>query len=57
VGLIFAGFAVTPGEEPEERLKSGKAVAAALLLAAVVFAAGAVFLWVVFARGCGRPSI
>jgi hypothetical protein len=43
--------------EPEERLSSGKAVSAALLLAAVVFAAAAVFLWVVFSRACGGPSI
>jgi len=52
---------MTPREEPdphpEERLKSGRAVAAALLLAAVIFAAAAIFLWVLFARGCGRPSI
>jgi hypothetical protein len=46
-----------PREDPEERLKSGKAVAAALLLASVIFAAAAVFLWVLFARGCGGPSI
>ena len=42
---------------PEERLSSGKAVSAALLLAAVLFAAAAVFLWVVFSRACGGPSI
>ncbi len=40
-----------------ERLSSGKAVSAALLLAALVFAAAAVFLWVVFTRACGGPSI
>jgi hypothetical protein len=38
---------------PEERLSSGKAVSAALLLAAVVFAAAAVFLWIVLSRACG----
>jgi uncharacterized RDD family membrane protein YckC len=43
--------------EPEERLSSGKAVSAALILAAVVFAAAAVFLWVLFSRACGGPSI
>lgn len=54
---------MTPGDQPnpdprpEERLKSGKAVAAALLLAGVIFAAAAVFLWVLLARGCARPSI
>jgi hypothetical protein len=41
------------GRDPEERLSSGKAVSAALLLAAIVFAAVAVFLWVVLSRGCG----
>ena len=46
-----------PHPHPDERLKSGKAVAAALLLASIVFAAAAVFLWVLFARGCARPSI
>lgn len=48
---------MTPREDPEERLKSGKAVAAALLLAGVILAATAVFLWVLLARGCARPSI
>ncbi len=47
----------SPPPDPEERLTSGKAVSAALLLAAVVFAALAVFLWVVFSRACGGPSI
>ena len=37
----------------EERLKSGKAVAAALLLAGVVGAAAIVFFWVVLTRACG----
>jgi hypothetical protein len=37
----------------EERLKSGKAVAAALLLAGVVLAAAILFLWVVLTRACG----
>ena len=37
----------------EERLKSGKAVAAALLLAGVVGAAAILFLWVVLTRACG----
>ena len=37
----------------EDRLKSGKAVAAALLLAGVVGAAAIVFLWVVLTRACG----
>ena len=37
----------------EERLKSGKAVVAALLLAGVVGAAAILFLWVVLARACG----
>jgi hypothetical protein len=46
-----------PGKDPEARLTSGKAVSAALLLGAVVFAAAAVFLWVVFSRACGGPSI
>ena len=56
---IVAATGMTPHGDPppEERLASGKAVAAALLLAAVVFAALAVFLWVLFARGCGRPSL
>ena len=45
------------GRDPEERLTSGKAVSAALLLAAVLFAAAAVFLWVVFSRACAGPSI
>jgi hypothetical protein len=48
---------VDAGRHPEARLTSGKAVSAALLLAAVVFAAAAVFLWVVFSRACGGPSI
>ncbi len=48
---------MTPDDGTEERLKSGKAVAAALLLAAVIFAAAAVFLWVLLARGCAGPSI
>jgi hypothetical protein len=42
-----------PESDPEGRLSSGKAVSAALILAAVVFAAVAVFLWVVLSRGCG----
>ena len=37
----------------EERLRSGKAVAAALLLAGVVGAASILFLWVVLTRACG----
>jgi hypothetical protein len=37
----------------EQRLRSGKAVASVALLAALVLAAGAVFLWVVFSRACG----
>ena len=37
----------------EERLKSAKAVAAALLLAGVVLAAAILFLWVVLTRACG----
>ncbi len=48
---------MTAREDPEERLKSGKAVAATLLLAAVILAAAAVFLWVLLARGCAGPSI
>jgi len=47
----------SPPPDPDERLTSGKAVFAALLLGAVVFAALAVFLWVVFSRACGGPSI
>jgi hypothetical protein len=43
---------VNEPEGPEERLSSGKAVAAALLLAGVLVAAGMVFLWVVLSRGC-----
>jgi hypothetical protein len=42
---------------PEERLVSGKAVSAALMLAALLFVAAAVFLWVVFSRACAAPSI
>ncbi|MEX0879864.1 MAG: hypothetical protein WEB59_02385 [Thermoanaerobaculia bacterium] len=45
------------GGGPEERLRSGKAVAAALLLAGILAAAGMVFLWVVFSRACVSPSI
>jgi hypothetical protein len=44
-------------EHGDERLGSGKAVAAALLLAAVIFVGAAVFFWVVFTRACGGPSI
>ena len=40
-------------EDTEERLRSGKAVAAALLLAGVVGAASILFLWVVLTRACG----
>ena len=43
--------------DPEARLTSGKAVSAALLLAAVIFVAAAVFLWVLFSRACAGPSI
>ncbi len=39
--------------EPEERFKSGKAVAAALILAGVVGAAAILFFWVVLTRACG----
>jgi hypothetical protein len=43
--------------EEEERLRSGKAVAAVLLLAAVVLSAAAVALWVLFSRSCaGRRA-
>ena len=45
------------GKDAEGRLTSGKAVAAGLLLAAVIFAAFAVFLWVVLSRACRGPSI
>ncbi len=41
-----------PEGAAEQRLVSGKAVAAALLLAAVIFVAAAVFLWVLLSRGC-----
>ena len=37
----------------EERLESGKAVAAALILAGIVGAAAILFLWVVLTRACG----
>ena len=42
----------------EERFRSGKALAAALLLAGVLAAAAAVFLVVVFERACRerRPA-
>ncbi len=43
--------------ESEERLGSPKAVAAALILAGVVIAAALVFVWVLFTRACGGPSI
>ena len=46
-----------PAGDPEARLTSGKAVSAALILGAVIFAAAAVFLWVLFSRACGGPSI
>jgi len=41
--------------EPEDdpRLSSPKAVKSMLLLAVVVLAAAAVFVWVVLARACG----
>jgi hypothetical protein len=43
--------------EEEERLRSGKAVAAVLLLAVVVLSAAAVALWVLFSRSCaGRHT-
>ena len=43
--------------EEEERLRSGKAVAAVLLLAAVVLSAAVVALWVLFSRSCaGRRA-
>ena len=41
-----------PDRTEEERLGSGKAVAAALLLLGVLLAAAIVFLWVVFTRAC-----
>ena len=41
----------------QERLRSGKAVAASLLLAGVLLCAAAVALWVLFARSCpSRPA-
>ncbi|MEP6993500.1 MAG: hypothetical protein ABI968_03185 [Acidobacteriota bacterium] len=43
-------------ETEAQRLTSGKAVAAALLLAGVLLAAAAVFLFVVLQRACA-PSI
>ena len=46
-----------PEQDAEGRLTSGKAVAAGLLLAAVIFVAIAVFLWVVLSRACAAPSI
>jgi hypothetical protein len=39
--------------DDESRLSSGKAVKSMLLLAGVVLAAAAVFLWVVLAKACG----
>ena len=39
--------------EDDSRLSSPKAVKAMLLLAGVVAAGAAVFLWVVFAKACG----
>ncbi len=48
---------MTEPNASKDRLKSDKAVAAALLLAAVVFAGAGVFFWVVFTRACGGPSI
>ena len=39
--------------EDESRLTSAKALKAMLLLAAVVLAAAAVFLWVVVSKACG----
>jgi hypothetical protein len=49
---ISRGPGLTDPREGEERLRSAKAVAAMMILAAVVLAAGLVFLWVVFSRAC-----
>lgn len=39
-------------QDDETRLRSSKAVAAALMLAGVLILAAAVFLWVVLSRAC-----
>ena len=41
-------------QDDETRLRSSKAVAAALMLAGVLLIAAALFFWVVFSRACVR---
>jgi hypothetical protein len=45
---------LTPPDQ--ERLRSGKAVASALLLAALLLVAGALFLFVVLERACSART-
>ncbi|MFY9552622.1 MAG: hypothetical protein WAU32_15860, partial [Thermoanaerobaculia bacterium] len=52
---VPGGRRLTDPGEGEERLRSGKAVVAGLILAAVVLAGVLVFLWVVFSKACA-PS-
>lgn len=42
--------------EGEERLSSGKAVTAALILAGLALLAAAVFFWVLLQRACMSPG-